>query len=227
MAKVETGYMDIGSYLPLRDRSEFVLVEIGHGSHPIAYDQAPFTGERAYIGIECWLRDFAGIRRDALEEMHSTYKKQNIFYVDLNVGEATDYDQSESLYEGEYEAETLLPVEAADEVFLSNVFGDPKIASMEGHTQSLLNEVSRLISKNGVVVIRETLTPKMCLETLCADVIEAAGLKLASEIKYHRDSLFLDLEKIFNPRKNSYFNVINDKSFYIFLAKTTMQEAQR
>jgi hypothetical protein len=98
------------------EKPDFLMVEIGHGAKPAAFSGTnSFEGQRAYIGIESWQRDPAGIRQETLQERHAGRKDENIFFI----GYPKDYTGGAS----------LLPEGIADEVLIANVLGDYLAAS--------------------------------------------------------------------------------------------------
>lgn len=215
-------YFDISSYLDGRLANPlFIMVEIGHDSLPVAYQQpVSFIGDRAYIGIEAWLRDPIGVKRERVSELRNADKnKQNIFYLAQDLGGAAvrDYEEGPSWYEGEYNPSSLLPDEVADEILVSNVFGDPHIAFSRDSSLSLLTELGRLVSKNGIIVIRETITPQNVIH-LTDDVFEEAGLVLSGLVDPINEDLWKKLELVYKGDP-SYFYPVKKLDRYRFLSK--------
>jgi hypothetical protein len=211
----DTAAFSLENYLEQRQADPFIMVEIGHGPRPVAYNQVAFTGQRAYIGVEGWLRDSLGDRRKALRRMHEPFIDQNIFYIQQILGEVANHD-SELIYAGDYDPVTILPAKAANEVFLSNVFGDPKVASMEGHTEALAEEMSRLMAENGRAVVRETLTPQKV--KLDDEILASVGLKALKKVTYEKP-LFGELEKLYATSNDSQLYMTRTRPFYLFIGR--------
>ncbi|HEY5152773.1 MAG TPA: hypothetical protein VII55_02255 [Candidatus Saccharimonadales bacterium] len=177
-------------------RTNFILVEIGHDELPIAYRQATFTGQRAAVEFDAWLRDPDYKKRRHLDELEAQYalraqdpkdpyQKQNIAFVEQILAPENDPSSTHrplKRYGGTYDPTTILPDGAADEVFLGNVFGDPHIAHSDGRTRSLLDEANRLMAADGVVVIRETIDPLNAVGGLTDAMLERSGLQTAAHL---------------------------------------------
>ncbi len=133
----------LDQYLHERDNNpDFLMIEFGHGDTPVHTLQPTFTGQRAYIGVESWMRDPDGKKRQYIDQILRTREDQNVFFMES------------------YQSE-LLPDDIADEVVLSNVFGDPKVAHDADASVEILHTVSRLLHDTGRLVVRETLTPHL------------------------------------------------------------------
>lgn len=213
---------DVEAYLAQRDADpNFVMVEIGHDSLPVAYQQpVEFRGKRAYIGIEGWLRDPIGVKGDRLSMLRATKENdQNIFYISQNLGGAVlrNFDESRhSAYGGSYDPTTNLPAGAASEVFISNVFCDPHIAFSIDRTISLLGEAARIVSHDGMIVIRDTITPNY-VNYLSDELFIHNGLKVVTILTPGDDS-WPALEVVFKGEPSNFIPPRPD-SRYVFLAK--------
>jgi hypothetical protein len=82
-----------------------------------------------------------------------------------------------------YDPTTILPDGAANEVFLGNVFTDPRIADSVERTGLLLAEASRLAEPGGKVIIRGVKTPR--LHRLTGDMMRQVGLKAEAAYLSH------------------------------------------
>lgn len=186
------------------------MVEFGHGSHPVAYRQpARFVGQRSYIGVEAWLGDPNHQAREALQELKTAHPGQNIRYIERPYGPTT------ALQDG-----------IADEVFLSNVFGDPHIALLGKfgeRAQYLLHEISRLTAKTGVIVIRETITPIDAWRVLSDEAIQNAGLQSAARHEQTESEVWKRLESRYDSETG--YNLPEWRNFYQFLTKTVLSQA--
>lgn len=196
-APAETGF-EIGPYLEERNaKTDFVMVEVGHGAHPVAYQQPfEFTGDRAYIGLEAWLRAEVDERPKDLEKLRKRKESSghNIFYLDQGV-----------------DCESRLPKGAADEVLLSNVLSDPIV---DLRPKNLLAQASKLAGDTGTIVLREVITPSYS-RAKNPDVLKAAGLQVKLKTERYADR-WEELEELYRgnrsvpPRPDSY---------YLFLSK--------
>lgn len=195
---------------------DFVIVELGHNAVPIARNQQDLIGNRVYVGIEAWTRD----------RKHSHYLQhlgdsalKNTFFIDQylypEMKHATDrLSHDAEIFSEPYDPTTILPDNAADELFLSNVFGDPHVHAGPGRPQLLLREAARLLAPNGTLVIRETLTPHFSQSTL-AD----AGLHTVHRQDYRDDKVFWEeLESVFNG--GNQHALVEPTSFYLFIQPT-------
>lgn len=219
-AVTEPACFDVEKYLKERTEEDtFVMVEFGHDAHPIAYQQSVnLTGNRAYIGYEAWLRDPRSIKRSNLLQEHETSEARslNIHYQTLALGGVARYVQedgnNERWLEGEYNPSTPLPDNSVEEVVLGNVFGDPDIAESSDRTIVLLEEANRIITNEGIIIIRETISPRRTSAHL-PDSIEALGLTVMSRI-LPTDKSWCLLEQQF-AADTSYAK----DSFYLLLSK--------
>jgi hypothetical protein len=226
---------DVSSYLEERAKKDtFVMVEFGHDSLPVAYHQSrPLAGNRAYIGYEAWMRDHEGKKKSRLLERHSLYSgnSTNIHFQTLALGGmvrtvADENEESvERWFEGEYNPVTPLPDESVEEVLLGNVFGDPHISYAQSRTNALLSEATRIVDKDGVIVIRETITPHNSrtseedlarwprMKTSLEASIEEQGLTVLSYTT-PQDEGWQALENEFMSER--YYN---KGAYYLFLSK--------
>ena len=201
----------------------FIMVEFGHGLRPVAYRQpAGFTGQRAYVGVEAGLREAKLHARAQLGVLQAKYPDENITYIDQDLnknGNRVERILSRLMrpigFVGLYDPSTILPDGAADEVFLSNVFGDPQVANSKVRTQRLLDEVSRVTAEKGMVVIRETITPTVAQASLTGAALQNAGLQTAGSYT-QEDQCWDHLEGVYGAGRG-YYRLTN---FYQFLTKT-------
>lgn len=216
---------DLDAYLRQREQDpKFVMIEIGHGGNPAIIEQS-FKGKRAYVGIESWQRHksrFDKIWPQTLAQIRLR-TEENIFFHDYDTGyRSGDEYQTDAfgVHSGSYEegrVETIFPAGAADEVYLSNVFGDPQIGS-EGNTNMLLAEIHRLVTNDGKVVINETQTPEKSLLTLMdAQAFEVRGFKLEAKLSVSDKSTeWKTLEAVYS---NSTSGWHDENSYFIILSK--------
>jgi len=217
---VQPASFDVLNYLAERlARPSFIMVELGHGGQPVAYQQGTFMGQRAFIGIEAWLRDAGHEERTRLQALQAAHPEQHTAYIEQRLADDNDPTSPHRplrKYGGTYDPTTILPDGAADEVFLANVFGDPHVADSDERTQHLLDEVSRLSAVNGVVVIRETRTPLNAIGGLTAVMLGRSGLQKAGSIT-PADGLWKELESLYDGNKPRLETAEDD--FYYFLTK--------
>jgi len=217
--------LPLESYLFSRDQdSEFLMLELGHGPYPVAFQQpGGFTGNRAYIGSEAWTRDSEGRSRAALSTVRTTDPSGNIFFIEQSLGKTGEGNHQEPyeigskiLFKGPYDPTTVLPSGIASEVVLSNLVGDPQIAHSRRRVRRLLKEVSRLTAHDGLVVVRETESPRQANRHLERLALLGTGLrKFGARITPDEEAIWQQLEARFGVKKGY------DKgaSFYQFLAK--------
>lgn len=220
--QAEAGF-EVKDYMQQRaENPSLVMVEIGHANLPVAYQQPfSFTEQRAYIGIEAWLR---GGKTGLAKMKRDNPAGQNIFYISQDTGgKATVNPYVPAEYEGPFDTQTRLPDKAADEVFASNVFTDPLVGEDEERSSKLLAEVSRIIDDDGVIVLKETATPEHSTYIRNEEFLALFGLQVAAVAKrdrWWRNSLWRKLEYAYkHPRdlgENDY-----TKSFYLFLTKNS------
>lgn len=196
---------DVDGFLAARTAPEdFLLVEIGHGPHPIVFNQASkYVGQAAYIGVEKWLRDRYAVKDDLIRaQLHPSL---NAFFMELGMWA----DPTTHLSDG-----------VADEVFLGDVFSDPIIGNKGGgdKPEAILGESARLLKPTGTIVIRNTETPDHA--SVNKKMIKAAGLDLLGLLKKTKTSPreWAQLEQFYDA--NPMGMRAEKKSFYMFLGKT-------
>jgi len=208
-------------YLSEREKqSDFVMVEFGHRLRPIAYKpEAFFIDQRCYAGVEAWhYHDDI----DRLEALAAKFPGRNVAFIEPNFGSSDELwnDFLPECEEGPYSPGTILPDGAADEVFLSNVFGDPLLAGSKQGTSRLLHETGRILNERGVVVVRETLTPEYASRSLTLEMIAGAGLRKATAWRPNGskwiEHIWSRLEDVYKPPGSSSWA---HDSFYQFLTK--------
>ncbi len=216
---------NVKNYLQERQNNKsIVVVEIGHRMDPIAIKKPSFyRGKRAYIGIEAGLCDLGNWHDDFVSEQSKIYASRNIFFLNQDLGgevKRIDDVEKASWYEGPYNTETILPSQSADEVFLGNVVSDPFVTADRQRTVDLLKETSRLVTETGMIVLRETITPKNTVY-LNDETFSEAGLALVSLVSITQKSDWNMLEPIYG-KKNSILQQVPG-SAYRFLSKTAEQ----
>lgn len=210
---------DIHDYLSTRDtRDNFVLVELGHNDKPIAKNQRNLTAGRAYIGIEAWLRD----------RKHTHYLRhlgdsalKNSFFIDQYLYPEMEHNADRTSHDSDihteaYDPRTILPDNAADELFLSNVFGDPHIHADPERPRLLLQEAKRLLTPGGTLVIRETLTPYFSIRE---EELADSGLSIVYRENHGSNKFrWAALEDIYNGGNS--WAWVEPTSFYLFIQHT-------
>lgn len=196
---------DVSGYL--QDRAEadpFLMVEVGHGSYPVAYQQPQLTGDRRYIGAETWMVR----RRDGLQGIlahavtpRSVRNGTNITFVSDPINPLAELEAG-----------------IADEVVISNVFGDPLFARLGLGTAQLLSEAARLINYNGVIVVRETITPNK--SRVAETTVAQAGLKILEKVYdiVARQRTWKALEEVYDGKAKKVQPELG--SVYHFLGKS-------
>ncbi len=216
VADVETlggRLFDVDHYLLQRQtHPDFVMAEIGHRYWPVAPLVGNFCGKRAYIGLEACLREdidemIPGMARARMES------GPNVFFI------------TQQLDRCDYQPKTILPCRTVKEVFASNVFGDPQVSTPppprrpngSSKTEKLLAEAARIVDDNGVIVVRETITPDSA--KLSPRVIEAAGLAVLAKVRVIDDErMWLVLEEQFDGSEGqTEYDELD--SFYLFLGR--------
>lgn len=170
-----------------RHDPDFHLVEFGHSIFPIAFQQGvPFYEGRSYTGIEGWLVNPDKGPSMLAEQCKKKIQGQNIRFITQDLGSypmADDGFPIEELYEGEYNTRTPLRDDAASEVVASNVLTDPLVADIPSRSISLLREMGRIIKPSGLIVLRETITPKY-REYVDDGSIALAGLQVIAKLRH-------------------------------------------
>jgi hypothetical protein len=212
---------DVQYYLAERAvRASFMMVEIGHGGEPAAYCQPNLSGQRAYVGVEAWLRDAQGKKREHLRSLEAKRPDQNVAFIDHNVDPDTTpplpADPARMRHSRPYKPRTILPDEAADEVLFSNVFGDPHVADSSKRTANLLREARRLVDEEGIIVIRETITPESAMLRLTDETLEDTGLQSVAR-HWYPSRRWQQLEKTYAGKGLDRFP--KPMNFYQFLAR--------
>ncbi len=234
--------MEIGSFTTVDDRekdgssfsveaylleraknSRFTMAEIGHDSLPVAYQQPfEFRGQRAYFGIEVWLRDPIGSKHERIKELRETVENgQNVIYLDHNPGGIVERDGyaeegGHSWYVGEYDAQSILPDTVVKEVFVSNVFSDKHVACSQERTAALLKEAVRILQEDGVIILRETISPENMMY-LTEELIQEMGLQVEEVVEPDDQERWQMLETIYKAEPA---NVAPQPgSCYLFLSK--------
>jgi SAM-dependent methyltransferase len=199
------------------------MVEIGHGRSPVAYQQPTgFTGQRSYVGIEAGLRDLHGDLWTDLEKLRAEHPDQNVTFIPQSVGRNGEMRRrsvfslvGRIFYLGAYNPRTDLEDGSADEVFLNNVFGDPHLALSGKRTRSLIEEASRLAADDGIIVVRESMTPHWSQWRLNDRLLASVGLARVQDYTYF-DPEWRQLEGRYKNKRLPSAR----RDFYRFLAKT-------
>lgn len=170
-----------------RNDPNFHLVEFGHSIFPIAFQQGiPFSGGRAYTGIEGWLANLDRGPNILAEQCKREIQSQNIRFITQDLGSyplSEDGFPIEELYEGEYNTRTPLSDNEASEVVASNVLTDPIVSDIPFRSINLLREMGRIIKPSGLIVLRETITPKY-RDYLDDGSVAIAGLRVIAKLRH-------------------------------------------
>lgn len=227
-AEIQTTIPDATEYLEQRRCLEHLkAVEFGHGVLPIAFKHPTYTGNRYYIGVETWFRGCHPSLAENFKDKTTAklngdpvLKKQNITLIHHQPGgeiivDPGDIDRPhwESWYNGPYDPRTELKDGVANEVFVSNVFNDPHTANSRERSQLLLFELARVVSDEGVVILRETITPDRF--NLTDEMIHDAGLFIAAKITPEMVDAWEALQQEFAGE-----NWYSKDSFYLFLKRS-------
>jgi hypothetical protein len=191
----------------------------------VAYQQPTiFEGERYYIGIEAWLRDPANRVKKRIQALQAEHPNNNITFIDQALGAPGESNRQErrdtgtkEVFDGPYDPTTILPDGVADQIVLGNMVGDRHIAHSTRRAGLLLGEVSRLIAEDGVMVIRETESPRRAHRHLKRRSLRRVGLQtIGTRITPGDKEMWERLEARYRASKRF------DKglSYYQFLAKT-------
>lgn len=186
MSSLSNESFDIQRHLRARQEDpSFSLAEFGHDIYPIAYSQGfRFVGRRFYVGFEGWLYDPEGARQRYLDERNAIQGDgQNIHFIRQELGRYGFIDgfPADEVYEGDYDPVTCLDEASISEVVAINVLTDPLVADDPGRSLGLLSEMRRIVRPDGLVVLRETITPhyRDCIEE---GVVARAGLELVARL---------------------------------------------
>jgi len=190
-----------------KNNPDFVMVELGHGANPVALTQQ-FKRQRAYIGIETWQsKNFVEAGHERVEGLRDGRPDENIFFLDRPI----DPDALE-----EDDMATVLSDGAADEVLISNVLGDPEVYDQPDGISNVLNEAKRLITPDGKIIVRETITP--FLYNVLPVAIEA-GLEI-DQVSSRLDSDWEQLNDLYaveNPIGDNHASLLG--AYYLILSK--------
>lgn len=230
LAGIELPSFSIEDYLEQRNaKADLVMVEFGHGGIPVAYQQPEgFTGQRAYISLEAWLRHSEESAHNIRTKLADKAFGQNIFFMtiptggQINLVEIEGRERPERQYSGEFRSRSELPKRVAHEVFASNVLCDPHIAFNPDRTVTLLSEMARLLDRDGTLVLRESDTP-LFVRCITPDVLDLLGLELRG-LERKDDSPSWDLlEDHYNGNTSPLLpprdSLTKPDSFYLFLGK--------
>lgn len=177
---------DVQQYLQSRRNARsFHLVEFGHDIFPIAYSQGfSFIGDKSYTGIEGWLYDTEGTRELYVYERNRIQGAgQNIRFLRQELGRYGFMDgfPADELYEGVYDSATSLEEASATEVVASNVLTDPLVADEPERTFSVLSEMERIVHPGGLIILRETITPRYG-DCVADGTVAKAGLEVVAKL---------------------------------------------
>lgn len=217
-------------YLEARQApGSFVIVEVGHGLHPVASEAHNLVGQRAYIGLETW-QTRGGYRLVGLGRTvpHAIRNRgdQNIFFMNQelesdNARDRLSYDGGENrntYAAGQYDPRTNLPDRAAHEVFLGNVFGVPSLLAHPEGLSALMEEVMRILDDKGEIVIKETIGPLVPIaHELITALAAEKGLSVDAHVTQQDGETWDKLESMYGTPAPP--EGINGESFYLFLSK--------
>ena len=203
--------------------SGYTVVELGHADAPIAANDR-FDGARVYIGIEAWINSaYAQGGAAVIDDLRSSRPEENLFFLSCNTGfEEGQFlpgvaDGLERSAPRSYEVATVLPDEVADEVFLGNVFGDPRVKSSPERTAALFREVLRIARPGGRIILRETVTPYR--DELLGRLADQNGVRTEAKVTRQDVVDWCALEASYRPsRADGEYPARN--SYYWLLAKS-------
>ncbi len=127
-------------------------------------------------------------------------------------------DSSDEYWDGEFDPATILPDGAADEVVASNVFCDPLIGMEWAYTKRMLGETARLVADNGVIVLRETITPWKVV-WMDDKTLAEAGLETVERIRPEDTTEWENLEQVYGTHSGIIEYNPYPSAYYLFLAK--------
>lgn len=189
-----------------------------------------WTGKRQYTGVENWMRGSTSIDgvctqtkfESELEELD--LDSANISFVSVplqgHLVEDPEFDAGDAssdfrfYFEGQYSAETSLLEGVADEVVAGNIFNDPLLGCYDKLRRvALLAELARVRADDGVIVLRETITPRHF--SLTEQDLATAGLGVLARVgrSVATDDLFKKLELTYSAHPN----YLSPHGFYLFL----------
>jgi hypothetical protein len=231
LGATELPSFSIEDYFAKRDaQADFLMVEFGHGGSPTAYYQPNgFFGGRAYIGVEAWLRGNEDWINGVRSRMADRAMGQNIFYIPMDIGGTVHrepvFDGPDELsYKGPFDTVTSLPDETVDEIYASNVFCDPMVAFSPARTNALLGEMSRLLAPGGMLVTRETATPR-CVRVLTDECFASHGLERVAFERLEDSPHWDMLEDRHSGIETRQWRHPKSDSFYLFVRKKVDQAA--
>lgn len=201
--------------------TSFKTVEFGHGMTPIwlRNPEAYSEGTHSYLGVEQWLRGYDSGAKELQKKVPNGLVGTIQHVAQSAVGEVLrSYDQkgAEIWYEGDYSAKAEVEDSSIDEVVASNLLTDPMVAHHHQRVTVALAEMHRIVSEQGVVVLRETITPDNT-QYLEQSIVES-GLEVADRVTRARDSQsWTALEQVYNGDIS--MRLPNNRSFYLLLTK--------
>lgn len=184
-----TSGFSLSAWLEQYDAAEnFVTVELGHGSRPLA-GQHQYNKGRAYIGVEANINyEFGanGKTEEAIRDIKESRPEENIFFLNIETGFSEEKyisDRIARMNGQTYDPESVLPEGAADVVYVAHVLDDPRLHA-GGNDLKLMQEAARIVSPAGKIVISEY---DNRWYTLPESFLEAAGLQI-DQIMFWQDN---------------------------------------
>jgi len=143
------------------EQKKHIFLEIGPDLSPVPMvGKRKFDGNNYYVGID--------INADSVESDKKRAESHGMKNVSFAQGDGRKMPFAD---------------ETVDEVFLSNVFGSPKVANDEKTINLLFNEISRVCQKNGILIIKETNTPEAMHYDKIKEIAEQYGFTVEQMVR--------------------------------------------
>ncbi len=218
------------TYYENRNPRSLSVTEFGHNIYPICLTaNALTTPYERYTGIETWYRG-GSEAKSRLEDKLRTVDgsktdnyNRSIRFITHDSGITIHREGSDRWQEGSYTPYSSSELGHEDEVIASNLFGDPDIAESIALTQTLLAQMAEITRPNGLIVLRETITPER-VRPFSKAFLGEIGLKGYMTYKTTDSPLWKRLESIYDGSKAK---PLSAKSLYIFLQKSLSPDDER
>ncbi len=118
-------------------------------------------------------------------------------------------------YEGIYKFDAPIESKSCDEIVISNVFGDYHVAASTRHMSAVLDEACRVVKPDGMIVIRETITPDESNLPLTELVKNNPGIDIFARVN-PSSNVWNQLERIYGNIDSTAFPY-TPQQYYLFI----------
>lgn len=137
-------------------------------------------------------------------------------FITHDSGIAIHHSGDERWQEGSYTPYVTSEADSEDEVVASNLFGDPDVADSASITQAVLVQMSEIAHPDGLIVLRETITPERVRHVYNETFLGKVGLRSYLTYQAINSPLWKTLESLYDGGKAQPQSL---ESRYIFLKK--------